>query len=194
MAAIPLPLHDEHLPTFSRLALTTTHGEQFHLVSAWRDRPALLFFLRHLGCAVCRAELARLCAQQDALRAAGANVVVIAPVDALAAQRFAQIQRLPFQLLADPLRVSYRAFGFEEGSLWDALGPHVLVRQAAEALRGNISSVSPSLGPIRQLGGVCVVDTRGVVRFRHVALPIYHYLPMAEYLRAIEDSVKPTAG
>src|SRR5262245_10266526 len=97
--------------------LFTLDGEQIQLSRVWRTQPVLIFFLRHFGCAICRAELARLKEHYPAFQARGATIVAIAPSDSLAAAQFARRQQLPFQTLADPRRLVYRAFGLDEGSL-----------------------------------------------------------------------------
>lgn len=172
--------------------LTTVSGQPFRLSSIWQHQPVLIFFLRHLGCAVCRAELRHLIERAADFEARNIAIVVIAPVDVQAAQTFARMQRLPFLLLADPGRVAYHAFNIGEGSLWDAFGPGVLLRQSAQMLRGNIPSITASGGSVKQLGGVCIVDAAGLLRFRYVANPIYRYPPIEEYLAVLDAIARPS--
>jgi peroxiredoxin len=169
------------------LALLSSDGATLQLSSLWRERPVLLFFLRHFGCALCRAELRKLRQRHAEFLERGASVVAIVPYDAAAAAKFARAQRLPFPLLADPGLSAYYAFGLENGSLHEVSGPQVLLRQAAETLRGNLAYINPLGVSIRQLGGLFIVDTQGLARLCHVARPIYNYPPLERYLAVFDE-------
>lgn len=173
------------------LLLTTSEGAPLRLASLWQERPALLFFLRHFGCAICRAELFRLRERGADFQARNAAVAVIVPADAIAAARFGQQYRLPFPLLADPLRRAYRSFGLHEGRLLEAIGPAATVRQLREALRGNMPYIGLNGAPLRQLGGVVIVGQTGVIHLLHVAQPIYAYPSVDTYLRIIDTAQNP---
>lgn len=168
------------------LSLLTTSGEPVVLASLWREQPLLLFFLRHFGCAVCRAELLRVRDHDADFRSRGATIAAISAATPEATERFSQRYRLPFPILANPDRSVYRAFGLAEGSLLEVGGPAVLLRQARESLRGNIATINP-FDTIRQLGGVFIVDTAGSVRFGHVAQPIYYYPSVETYLHVFDQ-------
>jgi peroxiredoxin len=166
-----------------------TSGSMLDLASLWRGRPALLFFVRHFGCALCRAHLQAI---RDAYADFERRSVAVAAVTFADPQGAAQLkrqQRLPFPVLADPSRQAYRAFGLLEGSLATVAGPDVLLRQLAQALRGNIPYINPLEGHITQLGGTVIVDHGGVVRFAHIANPIYNYVPIERYLAIIDGFV-----
>src|SRR5262245_60634805 len=167
--------------------LFTMDGATTRLSTVWSAQPALLFFLRHFGCAVCRAALGQLRQHYPEFQARGATIVAIAPSDAPAAVLFARRQHLPFTILPDPPRVAFRAFGLDEGSLWEVAGPEVLMHQALEALKGNIASINPFGPSIRQFGGTFIVDRQGVLRFSHLAKPIFNYPPIGEYLAVLEE-------
>ena len=88
---------------------------------------------------------------------------------------------LAFPVLADLERQAYHAFGLTDGHLSDAFDPAALLRQAAQALRGNIPYVT-SIAAASQRGGVFVVDRAGIVRLAHIATPIYNYPSIEQYL------------
>jgi len=163
-----------------------TSGGMLDLASLWCGRPALIFFLRHLGCALCRAHLQALRDSYADFERRGVAVVAVSFADPQGAAQLKHRQHLPFPVLADPSRQAYRAFGMLEGSLAAAAGPDVLLRQLAQALRGNISYINPLEGHITQLGGTVIVDHSGVVRFAHIAAPIYNYTPIERYLAVID--------
>jgi peroxiredoxin len=169
-----------------------TSGGRVDLASLWRSRPALLFFLRHLGCALCRAHLQAIRDAHAEFERRGAAVAAVTFADPQGAAQLQRRQQLPFTVLADPSRQIYRAFGMVEGSLAVTAGPDVLLRQLAQAMRGNIPYINPLEGHISQLGGTVIVDHGGVVRFAHVATPIYNYTPIEQYL-AIIDGLRASA-
>ncbi|MFL5800645.1 MAG: SelL-related redox protein [Roseiflexaceae bacterium] len=164
-----------------------TSGGMLDLASLWFKQPALIFFLRHFGCALCRAHLQAIRDAYADFERRGAAVVAVTFADPQGAAQFKRRQQLPFPVLADPSRQAYRAFGMLEGSLATAAGPDVLLRQLAQALRGNIPYINPLEGHITQLGGTVIVDHGGVVRFAHIANPIYNYTPIERYLAIIDD-------
>ena len=163
------------------------------LASFWLRQPTLLFFLRHAGCALCRAHLHAIRDAYAEFQRRGAAVLAITFADSQGAAQLKRSQQLPFPVLADPSRHVYRAFGMLEGSLADAIGPDVLLRQLAQALRGNIPYINPVNATITQLGGSVIVDRAGVVRFAHVATPIYNYTPVERYL-AVFDELRAAMG
>jgi peroxiredoxin len=164
-----------------------TGGVSVDLASFWMRQPTLFFFLRHAGCALCRVHLHELRDTYAEFQRRGAAVVAVTFADPHGAAQLKRAQRLPFPTLADPSRHAYRVFGMLEGSLADALGPDVLLRQLAQALRGNIPYINPVHATITQLGGTVIVDRAGVVRFAHVATPIYNYPPVEQYLAIFDE-------
>ena len=166
-----------------------TAGLAVGLASFWMRQPTLFFFLRHAGCALCRVHLHALRDAYAEFQPRGAAVVAITFADSQGAAQLRRAQRLPFPVLADPSRHAYRAFGMLEGSLAEAIGPDVLLRQLAQALRGNIPYINPVQATITQLGGTVIVDRAGVVRFAHVATPIYNYPPVERYLAIFDQLI-----
>jgi peroxiredoxin len=164
-----------------------TGGATIDLASYWARQPTLIFFLRHAGCALCRVHLHALRDAYAEFQRRGAAIVAVTFADSHGAAQLTRAQRLPFPVLADPSRHAYRVFGMLEGSLADALGPDVLLRQLAQALRGNIPYINPVHATITQLGGTVIVDRAGVVQFAHVATPIYNYPAVEQYLAIFDE-------
>ena len=160
-------------------------GSGVLLSEYWREQPVLLFFLRHFGCALCREHLQRIRAAFPDIQRRGGKVVAITFGEPHGAARFAQMNSLPFPVLADPERAAYHAFGLTDGHMDDVFDPVALLRQAAQALRGNIPYVT-SLAAASQRGGVFVVDRAGFVRLAHIATPIYNYPTIEQYYTAFD--------
>ena len=83
------------------------------------------------------------------------------------AAHFRDAQKIPFPLLVDQRRQTYRALGIGRGSLIDVAGPKVWARSAKSILTGKGQGV-PKQDPL-QLGGAIVVETGGRVRYVHRA-------------------------
>jgi peroxiredoxin len=161
--------------------LYDTSGAVVALSFYWSERPALVFFLRHFGCALCRDHLKRIRDVYPAILARGGSAVAVTFGEAHGAARFAQMQRLPFPVLADSARHAYHAFGLTDGHMADVFDPAALLRQAAQALHGNIPYIT-SIAAASQRGGVFIVDGSGIVQLAHIATPIYNYPAIARYI------------
>jgi peroxiredoxin len=167
--------------TAPRSTLAQADGTPVELAAFWHAQPLLVIFLRHVGCAVCREHLHAIRDAYGALRDAGGEVVAISRSVPLETTIFSRRNRLPFTVLADPSGNVYRGWGFVDGTLGEAIGPRVAVAQALQALQGRLPYALPG-HPIKQLGGTAIVDREGVLRFYHLARPIYNYPPVKAYL------------
>lgn len=164
------------------LVVFDADGALVALPQLWRDGPVLLFFMRHFGCAVCRAELAGLQKQEEAIRAVGGSLVAIAPESASMTKRYAQTHNFQFPIFSDRERHVYNAFGLGDGRLKDVLSVDVLLRVTRETLKGNRTSLDAQGASAMLLGGTFIVDRLGQIRFSHIAQPIYNYPPLGTYL------------
>lgn len=157
------------------LPLQAADGREVRLSDYWRIRPTLLFFVRHLGCVFCRDQLAGFRKRYAEIQARGGQVAGITPSDTDSAARTARSMQLPFPLLADLRRRSFVAYGLFEAPLSEIVRPEVLIRTAREWTRGNVAPINPFGSAFTQLGGLFVIDTAGVVRFSHLASPVFNY-------------------
>ncbi len=97
---------------------------------------------------------------------AGGQVAVVTLGTAEQAAAFFPEPDLAMTVLADPGQEAYRAFGLDQGSLWQIAGPKVWAPSIKAMFRGGIGKPT---GDVRQLPGAFVVDRQGVVRFVHRA-------------------------
>ncbi len=65
----------------ARLKVLDVNDRAIELGSLWRDRTAVLVFLRHFGCLHCREHVVQLLGDVEAVRAAGAELYVITQRD-----------------------------------------------------------------------------------------------------------------
>ncbi len=163
---------DTALPLIS---IRDMYNQSLPFGSLWRDQAALLVFLRHPGCAVCRSNLLDLYEYTTAFRMLDINLAVITMAEPAAAQAFARLYRLPIPIYSDPERQIYRATGFGEGSLYRVASPQVMLHQAWQFLQGHWVGGGQGQS-LTQYGGHALIKARATApSYIHVADPIYHY-------------------
>ena len=100
-----------------------------------------------------------------------------------AAADFKRRQRIPFPLLVDPEKKTYRALEAGRASLGEILGPSVWIKGARSILRGNWQATAKQ-DPF-QLGATAVVDQSGKVIYLHRAKDASDNAPLEEVLEAV---------
>lgn len=113
--------------------------------------------------------------------AKGARVVVIGMGATETARRFKAEFDLPFPVLVDKKRESYRLLGLKRGSIADVMGPSVWVKGLKSILRHGQGL--PQEDPY-QLGGVAIVEN-GEVKLIHRSDTSSDNLPIDDLLEAL---------
>lgn len=139
-------------------------GEEVRLSSFWRERPAVVVFLRYFGCPFCQTQVVMLREEHDRIRAIGAGVGLIGHGDPSAAQEFATAKGLPFPLLLDRDRGSYRAYGLIQGKAMQVLTPRVALPWVKAELSAETRQRGLKGGSFLQMPGTFVIDPSGIVR------------------------------
>jgi len=99
------------------------------------DKPTLVIFLRHGGCTFCRANLAQLREQREAIEAAGVQLAAVHMSDPMSAtMRFEQYDLADVHRFSDPACQLYRAFGLTRARLVQLLGISVWWRGFRSAI------------------------------------------------------------
>jgi hypothetical protein len=96
---------------------------------------------------------------------AGAKVVTIGMGIPEMAADFRDKQDIPYLLLVDRTKETYRALEMKRGSFMDVAGPQVWLRGAKGLLTGK-GAAMPKQDPY-QIGGAAVVDKGGEIKFLH---------------------------
>lgn len=73
--------------------------------------------------------------------------------------------QLPFQLLSDPERDVYRAYGLHSGRLSRVLAPGTIWAYMKLLAKGRLYHFRVS--DFRQMGGDFAIDAEGIIRFEH---------------------------
>jgi len=123
---------------------------------------------------------------RERFAAAGLQIVAIGQGSAATTREFAARMELPFPLLADPRREAYRAYGLTSMQLRRELNPGSLMR-GLQAVRRYGAAAAQDQDP-RQLGGVFVIDTDGVIRYAFRQQRMSDVPPNDDLLRAIAAS------
>jgi peroxiredoxin len=120
--------------------------------------------------------------RESEIKAAGAEVTVIGMGATKTAHDFKTKNRLPFRLLIDKKKQTYRLLGLDQGSLADVAGPKVWAAGAKSIVKHGQGV--PKEDPL-QLGGSMVVAKGGEVLLVHRAKTSSDNLPVDALLEAL---------
>jgi peroxiredoxin len=148
------------------LTVFDPEGHAVPMATLWDTRPAVLMFVRHFGCLLCKQQVAGMTPWLDRIRARGAELYVVGNGSVEQARAFRDEQRLPCPVLTDPTREAYCALEMRRGPR-TVLRPVVLLRSLGAWLRG-FRQHSVAGDPLQQ-GGVLVVEPGGGERFRYIS-------------------------
>lgn len=140
----------------------------------WSERPAVVVFLRYFGCPFCQTQVVNLRNEHERILRAGANIGLVGHGDPEAAAAFASSKELPFPLLLDRDRGTYRAYGLVQGKAMQVLSPQVALPWIKAELSPETRQRGLMGGSFRQMPGTFVIDTRGVVRARGGTIRMAH--------------------
>lgn len=150
----------------AKLRVLDANERAIELGSLWRDRTAVLVFLRHFGCLHCREHVVQLLGDVDAVRAAGAELYVIGNGSPSFIAGFREQTGWTGPVYTDPSLAVYRAAQLKRG-VASTLDPRSL-GDAWKALRRGTRQ-GWTQGDQWQQGGTLVVAPTGDVRWHHAS-------------------------
>lgn len=100
-----------------------------------------------------------------AVQAANSDVVAISFEGQDRLAQLARQLQLPFVVLSDPARETYRYYGLARGSWTQTFSPGTVWSYIKLLARGR--RYHPRRSDLRQMGGDFIIDARGIVRFEH---------------------------
>lgn len=130
----------------------------------------------------CREQVAQLRGHLDAIRAKGAELVVVGNGTAKMAAAFKKEFGVDIPLLVDPGLKAYNAAGLKRG-VFTVLSPAVLARGARTLANGFTQG--PMQGDAFQQGGAFVLEKGGAVRYAFVSDAAGHHPPPEELVAAL---------
>jgi peroxiredoxin len=180
--------------TLADAEVLDAQGRRSRLGDRWRERPALLVFLRHFACIACTEHVALLSPRLDEIARLGVDVVFVgngAPnfIDGFV-QRNA-LAGLPFEVVTDPSLSAFDAAGLER-SRWSTLAPGALVNYARALLFGYRQQRIE--GTYEQQGGVMLVEPGGRIAYAHRDRVAGDHAPTADVVDAVLALAARTAA
>jgi peroxiredoxin len=119
--------------------------------------------------------------------AAGAKLVLIGQLTSRDAAHFRRRREIELSVLADERRESYKAAGAKIATMSELLGPAVVARGTAVAVRTGLRQ-SRTRGHPAQLGGAMVITPDGAVAWSHMAQDAGDNATPEEILAAVCDA------
>jgi peroxiredoxin len=141
-------------------------GKPVEVGSLWRDRTAVLVFLRHFGCLHCRDHVAQLGRELDTIHDKQAELFVIGNGSPSFIEGFRDQTGWTGAVYTDPSLAVYKVAQLKRG-VASTLDPRSL-GDAWRALRGG-SRQGRTQGDQWQQGGTLVVAPGGEVRYHHAS-------------------------
>jgi hypothetical protein len=168
-------------------------GEVVRLGDEWRDRPAVVVWLRHFGCLLCKEQAAAFRGRGQEIEALGAGLVFVGNGQLTWARQFEAEECRGCRVLTDPGLDSYRAIGARRG--WrSTLGPAGLVAGIRAFRRGFRQS--GVRGVPDQQGGVYVMLPGDRAAYAYVSGSAGDHPPIdavLDALRAVAGGAAPSA-
>lgn len=116
----------------------------------------------------------------DEIRSKGADVVAIGMGIPEQAADFRESQQIPFRLVVDRQKETYRALEITRGGVWQVMGPKQIARGVKNVLTGH-RQATVKQDPY-QLGGTAIVEPSGDIRYLHRSRDSTDNYPVREIL------------
>jgi peroxiredoxin len=162
--------------------LKDAQGNTVRLGDMWARQPAVVVWVRHFGCTLCREQASEVRARIPDIRSAGAAVVIVGSGAAPYAHDFIEKMELgDVPVLSDEKLESYKLAGLRRGML-SMIHPRAALNFARALRRGHRQG--KTMGDQQQQGGVLVVASDGKVAFRYVSEVTGDLAPLDDVIAA----------
>jgi len=166
--------------------VTDLSGAPVRLGDEWRERPAVVVWLRHYGCILCKEQAAGFRERRPEVEALGAALVFVGSGEPDAARQF-EVGHCPgCRVLSDPMLDSFQAVGARRG-WWSTLRPAALAAGIRAFRRGFRQSAVR--GVPDQQGGVYVLLPGDRVAYAYLSGSAGDHPPIDGVLDALRASV-----
>jgi hypothetical protein len=182
----PFLERDRFLARVAVVQVLSLEGEPLRLRECFRDRPAVIVFVRHFGCLFCHQAVFELLEHAPQIVRRGARLAIVGNGSVAHARRFAESKALPREgvmVLTDPGRDAFKAAGFERGLARTVLHPgawSAFTKAKAQGHTGN-----GLFGDLTQLGGVVVAKPPASMLYFHKSRFAGDHPDEAEILAAL---------
>lgn len=150
-----------------------------------RGKKTVLIFLRHLGCPICRMELADLKRRIGEFAALDAQVVVVVDSADESVSEFAVREDVKFRLVGDPKHDIYLKYGIEKGGLDKFAAPGATLKSIKAMTQGHFHGRFE--GSELQLPGDFVLDEEGKILYAHRGSHIGDNTPLDRLLEIVKQ-------
>jgi peroxiredoxin len=169
------------------IALPDQEGRSVLLGDLWRDRPAVLVWLRQFGCPFCRSYARLLNEERVRFDDARATIVLIGQGTPVQAAAFRRSMRIDLPVLADEARSTYGLAGTKLATLDELIGPEVVAKGLIAMARHHVF-LGRNTADEAQLGGSIVVAPGGQIVFAHLSDNASDVASADELLRAVRGA------
>lgn len=116
---------------------------------------------------------------------AGAMVVLVGMGPPKESREFLERFKVPFPMICDPERRLYDIYGLKKMGILGFLSPSLALKSLSAVAQGNMAGIPE--GDVKQLAGVFIIDTSGLVRFRHLSADPADFPPAEDVLQSLES-------
>lgn len=143
----------------------TPWGARRNLYEAAGGKPAVLVFLRYLGCPICQNDMANLKREIGLIEGKGAMLFVIIQSSPETVSSLTNRGDWPFTIICDPSGELFRLYGVEPGGIIKYLHPAGLIAAIRATMQGYRHGKFE--GRETQLPAVFIVDQDRTIKFAH---------------------------
>lgn len=115
---------------------TTPWNEDASFHDAVGNHPAVLIFLRYLGCPVCQMEMARIKREIDSIRKKGGSIFVVLQSAPETIASLIDKEEFPFTIISDPQGKIFQLYAVEAGGIIRYLHPAGMIAATRAICRG----------------------------------------------------------
>ena len=177
--------------SLGRMAVLDAQGHSVELGSLWRDRPAVIVWVRHFGCVYCVEQAREFSKARPRIEAAGARLALIGNGGVKHLAAFKAAEAPDVTVLTDPALRTYNTIGARSG-IWSTLG----LRTWGAGLRAFRSGARQGRvkGHPFQQGGVMVVLPDNHIAFTHLSRSAGDHPTVESVLAALPATAVRTAA
>jgi len=149
-------------------------------LAACRGGPAVIEFLRYVGCPVCQMRIVELTGLASKLEARGGHLIAFVQSERPTLAKFVAEHPLPFRIVADPRAAYYRLYEVPRGDWRGYVSPAMIAGAVRATLAGNIHGKFE--GNELQVPATFIVDAEGRLAHVHCGRNPADNLPAEEIL------------
>ncbi len=114
---------------------------------------------------------------------AGARLVLVGMAPPEESKEFLDHFKLPFEMICDPDRKLYEAYGLKRMGNLGFLSPSLTLKGISAILGGN--SAGMPKGDVKQLAGAFIINREGRIRFRYLSADPSDFPPAEDLLETL---------